>query len=333
MAGDGALVPLGLCLLGLIVLIGGAEVLVRGGTALAQRFHIPPVIIGLTVVAVGTSAPELAVGIDASLKGNGALAVGNIAGTNTVNILLVLGISALMRPLQLQRSTLRFDLPAMLLAAAAFLVLSLDGELGRTDGLVLVAMGLVYSSLLIRQGLRHRAETRAQLNESRLKDIEGVERNSLLSGPLRDVAMLAGGIVVVVVGADWLVAGGVRLAEIWGVSDAFIGLTIVAIGTSAPELVTTVVSTMRNERDIAIGNLLGSSTYNIAFIMGVTSLIPSEGAPVPDDLLMIDIPVMAAAVVACVPAFLLGKHMSRLEGGLFVGAYVIYLAYLLIVRT
>lgn len=318
---------LGLCLGGLVVLVTGAELLVRGGTALASRLNVSPAIIGLTVIAIGTSAPELAVGIDASLKGNGALAVGNIAGTNTVNILLILGLSALMKPLALQRRTLKLDLPAMLVAAIAMFVLSLDGSLSRLDGALLIMLGIAYSTLLIRAALRERAAAKDEPDKK--KEKAGGAR----PGMLRNAALLLGGIVIVVFGADWLVSGGVAAAEIWGVSDAFIGLTIVAIGTSAPELVTTVVSTLRGKRDIAIGNLLGSSTYNIALILGLTCLVPSDGVPVPSEVLMVDIPVMIGAVVACIPVFLIGRYVSRWEGGLFFAAYAVYLAYLLTART
>lgn len=322
---------LGLCLAGLVVLVAGAEMLVRGGSALAGRFRISPAVIGLTVIALGTSAPELAVGIDASLKGTGALAVGNIAGTNTVNILLILGLSALMKPLSLQRHTLKLDLPAMLVAAIALFVLALDGVLNLTDGIILIALGAGYSMLLLRAALRERAAAKAETEQA--PDPGGDATKSLLSGPLRDAAFLIGGIAIVVMGADWLVTGGISVAEIWGVSDAFIGLTIVAIGTSAPELVTTVVSTLRGKREIAIGNLMGSSTYNIAFILGITCLVPADGVPVPDEVFLIDIPVMIAAVLACLPVFLIGRYVSRWEGGVFVAAYAVYLAYLLIART
>ncbi|RYG38319.1 MAG: calcium/sodium antiporter [Burkholderiales bacterium] len=318
---------LGLCIVGLVVLVAGAEMLVRGGSALAGRLKISPTIIGLTVIAIGTSAPELAVGVDASLKGNGELAIGNIAGTNTVNILLILGLSALIKPLHLQKNTLKLDLPAMLVAAIALYALSLDGVLSWGDGVILIALGLCYSGLLWRAALRERAAATEISGDTEEPSGRG------LGGVFGDAGLLVGGIVIVVLGADWLVTGGVAVAEVWGVSDAFIGLTIVAIGTSAPELVTTIVSTVRGKREIAIGNLLGSSTYNIAFILGMTCLVPADGLSVPGDVLAIDIPVMMAAILACLPVFLIGRYVSRWEGALFVTAYAAYLASLLITRT
>lgn len=330
MIADPLLVALGLCAAGLLVMIVGAELLVRGGSALAARLNIPPVVVGLTVVALGTSAPELAVGIDAALQGNGPLAIGNIAGTNTVNLLLIFGFSAAIRPLQLQLATLRLDLPAMLVASVAMFVMCLDGSLSFVDGLLLLAIGIAYSGLLVRSALQESRAMRMRYTEEYGVEKAGPSVDTMM---VREAAMLIGGIIIIVLGADWLVDGGVSLARIWGVSDAFIGLTIVAIGTSAPELVTTIVSTIKNERDIAIGNLLGSSTYNIAFILGITSLVPAGGIPVSPELLFIDIPVMIAAVLACVPVFLLDKRVSRLEGSLFVAAYAVYLGYLLIART
>ncbi len=318
----------GLFIIGLLVLILGAELLTRSGITLARQLGIAPIIIGLTIVALGTSAPELAVGIDAALIGNGALAVGNIAGTNTVNVLLILGLSALLRPLALQTDTLTLDLPAMLIAGLLMLGLSADGSLSRLDGAVLLAAGGVYTVLVVRSARRSR----------RLVQVEDPLKEGGSGGPegnraLISIAQLLAGIILVVVSADWLVTGAVGLARLWGVSDAFIGLTVVAIGTSAPELVTTVMSTLRGERDVAIGNLIGSSVYNICVILGVTSLIPETGIPVPKEVIWVDIPVMAAVALACVPVFFSGREVTRVEGGLFVMAYVGYLAGLILTRT
>jgi cation:H+ antiporter len=316
-------------LLGLAVLIAGAELLTRGGAAIAARFGVPPILIGLTIVALGTSAPELAVGIESGLQGNGALAVGNIAGTNTVNLLLILGLSALLRPLPIEMQTLRLDLPAMVLAALLMWLLAFDGTLDITDGLVFVTAGMVYMGLLMRTALRESAATREAF-EARY---DGAAVHHPRVHTIRSLAALLGGIAVIVCGADIFVDATVRLARIWGVSDAFIGLTVVAIGTSSPELVTTVVSTVRGQRDIAVGNLLGSSIFNIVFILGVTCLVPRAGLPVTPDLLHVDIPVMAAVAALCVPVFFTGKRVSRLEAALFVSGYCGYLAYLIVTRT
>ncbi|MBR0670421.1 calcium/sodium antiporter [Neoroseomonas soli] len=321
---------IGQCAGGLLVLILGAEFLTRGGTMLARQFGIPPIIIGLTVVALGTSTPELAVGIDAALTGNGALAVGNIAGTNTVNVLLILGLSAMIRPLALHVQTIRMDLPVMIVAAVLMLLMTLDGTLSRLDGAILVLAGIVYTVMVVWTAQHESRAVRVEF----AKEYRGPKRTERKRREtVSSATLLAAGIVIVVVAADWFVDGAVSLARIWGVSDAFIGLTIVAIGTSAPELVTTVLSTLKNSRDIAIGNLLGSSVYNIFIILGVTCLVPSGGLPVTPYLVRVDIPVMAVVAVVCVPVFVSGREVSRLEGACFVGAYVAYLFYLVMART
>lgn len=313
---------------GLVALILGAELIVRGGTRVAARLGIPPILIGLTVVSVGTSTPELAVGIEAAVRGNGALAVGNIAGTNTVNLLLIFGLSALLKPLAVSARTVRFDLPAMGVVAVGFMFLAWDGSLTRADGAVMVGGGLAYTIAII---YLSRRESRAIEAAFAREFAGGQPRNSNVPALWGSVALIAG-IFVVVVGSDWLVDGSVALARKMGISEALIGLTIIAIGTSSPELVTSVVGTLRNDRDIAIGNLLGSSIYNILAILGITCLMPAVPLKVEPDLLAIDIPVMTAATLGCIPLFLTQRRVSRIEGGLLVASYLIYLLYLVIVR-
>jgi cation:H+ antiporter len=320
---------LGWIVLGLIALIGGAELIVRGGTRVAAILGVPPIVIGLTIVSVGTSAPELAVGIEAATRGNGALAIGNIAGTNTVNLLLILGLSALLRPLALGMQTLRFDLPMMTAVAIAFLVMAWDGSLSHIDGAVMVFAGIGYTIGIIYLSRREsRAVKREYAQEYAVRSSMPPAVQTLLS-----VAALNAGIAVVVVGSNWLVDGSVTLARAMGISEALIGLTIVAIGTSSPELVTTVVGTLRDDREVAIGNLLGSSIYNILAIMGMTCLAAQAPLSVERDLLRVDMPVMVLATLACIPVFLTQRRVTRIEGGLFVFAYLAYLAYLVLVRV
>jgi len=313
--------------IGFAALISGAELLVRGGSAIAARLGISPLLIGLTVVALGTSTPELAVGIDAAIQGNGSLAVGNIAGTNTVNILLILGLSATLQPLAIQMQTLRLELPVIVIASATLLAFAWDGVLSRSEGLVLLAMGALFTLAVIR--VARRETMKVKLEFAREFGARRLARRQAVTETL----LLAVGLVVIVAGADWLVDGAVALARLWHVSDAFIGLTIVAIGTSAPELVTTIISTVRGERDIAIGNLIGSSVYNVLVILGVTCLIPAHGVRVNSHLIAIDIPVMLGVALLCIHVFVSGRKISRLEGGCFVGAYLAYLSYLVVQRT
>lgn len=317
------------CALGLAALVGGAELLVRAGSRLAALIGIPPILIGLTVVAVGTSTPELAVGIDAALQGKGSLAVGNIAGTNIFNILFILGLSAAFLPLAMEMRTLRFDLPVMTVAACALLAMAWNGILTRVEGAILVGAAIIYTAAVIGWARRESRAVRLDFAKEYAIPASRRENGKVAS----NLAGLGIGIVVIVVGAEWLVDGAVELARIMGVSDAFIGLTVVAIGTSAPELVTTVISTLRQERDIAVGNLLGSSIYNILLILGITTLVQSQGIEVEPVLIYVDLPVMVATTIACVPIFISGRRITRLEGMVFVGAYIAYLTYLIASRV
>ncbi|MCQ9384195.1 calcium/sodium antiporter [Brevibacterium sp. 50QC2O2] len=347
-------------LIGLIALIGGAELVVRSGSKIASRLGIPPIVIGLTVVSIGTSAPELAVGIDAIHAGTGSLAIGNIAGTNVVNILLLLGLSAALLPLPLDRQTLRLDLPTIVVASLLFWALAADGTLSTFDGAVLFASALAYTALLIVYVRRQRAagagpeiaHTEAEVSaglDARTgpvplvpaapgdKAIPTAARTRTtnagrwyLPGQL---VLLAIGLFVIVKGADWLVGGAEELARAAGVSDAFIGLTIVAIGTSAPELATTLLSTIRGERDIAIGNLIGSSTFNLTLVLGVSLLVTPGTVHIDPTLVSLDIPIMVAVAVLCIPVFLTGRRISRTEGFLFIAAYAVYLGFLIATRA
>lgn len=316
---------------GLVTLIAGAEALVRGGAGLAARLGISPMIIGATIIALGTSAPELAIGIDAAIRGSGSLAIGNIAGTNTVNLLLILGVTALAQPLPLRSQVIRLDLPMIVLASALLLVFALDGRYTIFDGVALITVGLVYTTFIVRAARRETMDSRQRQrdHEPTGQPTRGDSRGRLL---LQLLGLLAG-IVAVVVGAGWLVDGAVEIALALGVSEGLIGLTIVALGTSAPELVTAVVATVRRQREIALGNLLGSSVYNIVLIFAITVLVTQDGIAVDPVLVMIDLPVMLLAAIACIPVFLTGRRIGRVEGAMFVGAYLAYLASLILLRT
>lgn len=319
-------------LAGLAALVAGAEVMVRGGAQLAARFGISPIIIGLTLVSIGTSMPELAVGVVAAVEGSGALAVGNIAGTNVVNVLLILGLSALLVPLALQMRTIRFELPIMALAAILLWALAADGVLSRTDGVILVVGAVAYTAGVVWSAKRESRQVAAEFSDEVATEFfdeqdPAADRTARRTAVL--IAMTVAGIAVVVIGAEWLVDGAVGIARHFGVTDALIGLTVVAIGTSAPELVTTVVSTIRGDRDIAIGNLAGSSIYNVLLILGVTCLVPSNGLPLPDSLVRIDIPIMVAVALVCIPIFLSGRRVTRGEGAVMVAAYLAYLTFVL----
>jgi cation:H+ antiporter len=305
---------------GLVALLTGAELVVRAGTGIATRLGVRPIVIGLTVVSLGTSMPELAVGVDAAVSGSPGLAVGNIVGTNLVNILLILGLSAALVPIALERTTLRFDLPVMTGVALLLVALSIDGTLSRLDGAVLLLAAIAYTVGLWRMSRRGPADL-------------GETPPVASRGPLVLTLLLVVGLAVIVLGAELLVDGAVSAAHALGVSESVIGLTVVAIGTSAPELVTTVLSTVRGERDIAIGNLFGSSNYNIGAVLAVTIVVAPGGLPVPRDVLVADLLLLGVVAVAAVPVFLSGARISRLEGAAFVAAYAAYLIWLLWSRT
>ncbi|MGV1003573.1 MAG: calcium/sodium antiporter [Candidatus Nanopelagicales bacterium] len=316
-------------LLGLVALVIGAELVVRGGTAVAAAFAVPPIVIGVTIVSIGTSVPELAVGFDAVSRGEPDLAIGNIAGTNMVNLLLILGLSAILRAIPLQPQTLRIDLPAMVLAAGVLLVFALDGTITSLEGAVLLLGSVVYLLAVLRAARKSGTEVIAEYDEEFSAPPTAHKRSDMV----RHLIYLAGGIGLVLLGADKLVNASVEAARAFGVSEAVIGLTVIAIGTSAPELVTTIVSTIKNERDIAIGNLLGSSVLNILFILGATTFAISGDVVVAPELRQVDLPLMFAVSLLCIPVFATRKTMARWEGVLFVSLYVAYLSYLLVVRV
>src|SRR5262245_61586689 len=269
---------------GLAGLLLGADLLVRGGAALASHLGVRPIVVGLTVVALGTSLPELAVGIDAVRQGSAGLAVGNIVGTNLVNILFILGLSALIRPIAFERRTLRFDLPAMTVASLALWLLALDGSLTRIDGAILCLGGAAYTAGITWTSRRESAAVSADYAARS-------ERTALQSrrGLMLRVLTLLGGIGLVLLGAEFLVDGSIEVARSLEVSEATIGLTVIAIGTSAPELVTTLTSTLRRDRDIAVGNLLGSTVYNIAVVLGITVVAAPAEVQIPREVIAGDL--------------------------------------------
>jgi cation:H+ antiporter len=284
---------------------------------------VRPIVIGLTVVALGTSLPELAIGIDAVRQGSPGLAVGNVVGANLVNILFVLGLSALIRPLAFERRTLRFELPAMTVASLGLWLLALDGSLSRVDGAILCLGGAAYTAGIVWTSRRESAPAGAD-------DASRSERTAPRGGrglPLRVLTMLAG-IGLVLVGAELLVDGSVEVARSLEVGEATIGLTVIAIGTTAPELVTTLTSTARGDRDIAVGNLLGSGVYNVAVVLGIAVLVAPGDVQIPDEVIAADLVVLAVVALITVPVLLTGHRVSRLEGGAFVATYLAYLVWL-----
>ena len=325
--------PVLLFLGGLVIVVLGAEMLLRGATRIASMLGVSPIIIGLTVVSVGTSAPELAVGLTAAHEGRGPLAVGNIAGTNIVNILLILGLSAAIRPLPTRSLSVRLDVPVMIATAGVLFIMALDGVLDRTEGLGLLLAAVVYTVALVMLSRQEDSSTRLEFRDALAGQAPPSRHHTGGGAWVWNAVLLVAGMALAVLGAELLVAGAVELAKAYGVSDAFIGLTIVAIGTSAPELVTTLISTARNDRDVAIGNLIGSSIYNVLVILGLTMLAaPASGVDVSAEVLWIDLPLAALVAIVCLPVFRSDRMVSRREGVGFVLAYVAYLGSLMLWR-
>lgn len=301
---------------GFVALIGGAECMVRGASRLAVAVGISPLVVGLTVVAFGTSAPELGVSVMSSFSGQAGIAVGNVVGSNICNVLLTLGLSALAAPLVVSRQLLRIEVPLMLGVSLLAWALARDGVVGRLDGMLLFSGVLVYTVWTIR---RSRRENRSCDHGSAEESGGGIARNLLL---------ILAGLALLGVGSNWLVSGAVALAKLFGVSDLLIGLTIVSIGTSLPELATSVMASLRGQRDMAVGNIVGSNLFNILAVLGLTAAVAPGGVPVAGQALAFDIPVMVAVMAVCLPIFFTGYRIGRREGALLVGYYLAYTLYL-----
>jgi cation:H+ antiporter len=316
--------PLALLLfaLGLVLLVAGAELLVRGASRLATSLGVTPLIIGLTVVAWGTSAPELAVNIQSAVQGVPRVALGNVIGSNIFNILVILGLSALVAPLVVARQLVRRDMPFMIAASILLLLLSLDGEISLVDGLILLAGMAVYTGWSIRR--THRAERTSH------EDVSPTGHSRRSGRPLANSFFMLAGLGLLVVGSRWLVDGSAAIADELGISRLIVGLTIVAAGTSLPEAATSVVASLRGERDIAVGNVVGSNIANILGVLGVTAAISPAGIPVPPMALHLDIPVMVAVAIACLPISLTGYRVSRWEGAFLLMVYVAFVAYVVL---
>lgn len=311
------LLPLGAILVGLVLLTGGAEGLVRGAASLARRMGLSPLVIGLTVVALGTSMPELVVSVGAALTGVESLALGNVVGSNIANIGLILGVAAVFAPLRVQAQVIRIDMPVLTAVSLAVAGLLLDGRVSRLDGALLTTGLIVYVVMTVRWA---RAEP---------EGIVQAEFDRGVPAPRRwgyDVVLLSIGLAALVGGAEVLVDGAITLARQLHVSDTVIGLTVVAIGTSLPELATSLVAAWRREGDIAVGNVVGSCIVNLLGILGVTALVHPLGV---GGLGMLDGAVLLGLTVVLLPFMRTGFVLSRPEGGLLLMGYVGYLAVLI----
>jgi cation:H+ antiporter len=307
---------------GLVLLVIGAGWLVKGASRMASAFGISPLVIGLSVVAFGTSAPELAVSIDSAYSNKASIAIGSIIGSNIINILLILGVSALIAPLVVGQQLVRLDIPLLIGASALVFLFGIDGVYGRIDGAVLFIALTSYLVLLIRLSRKENKEILDEYAEE-FGHVAGgawqLTKNALLM--IVSFAML-------VLGSNWLVNGAIEIARYLEVDELIIALTIVAAGTSLPELVTSIIAAFRGERDIAVGNVVGSCLFNLLGVLGVAAVVSPVGIAVSDSAMRFDLPIMIAATIACLPIFMTGFQISRWEGALFVAYYLAYTLYL-----
>ena len=318
---------------GLALLVAGAEGLVQGASQIATGVGISPLVVGLTVVALGTSAPELAISVGSSLAGRTELALGNVVGSNIFNVLFTLGLTALIAPIAVSSQLVRLDVPLGIGAAVGTLLLALDGTIGRIDGIVLLGTIVVYTTMLI---VTPQGDAEAASGASTGGEGANASYFGTPSTPVQwaiNVGLVVGGLALLVLGARWIVTGAVDIAQRFGVSELIIGLTIVAGGTSLPELATSVLAGIRGRREIAVGNVVGSNLFNLLAVLGCSALVAPGGVPVSESVLWFDLPVMIATAVACLPIFVTGHVIARWEGALFLGYYGAYTIYLLLAAT
>ncbi len=311
-------------ILGLACLVIGAELLVRGSARLALSFGISPLVVGLTVVAFGTSTPELAVSVQAALVDKADIALGNVVGSNIVNVLVILGVSALIVPLVVANQLIRQEVPLMIGISLLLLTLAFDGQISRLDGALFFAILVIYTVFVIRQSRRQGLASVEELPEPTTgwRGHWGTQ-----------AGMIAAGLALLVLGAHWLVDAAIAFAQHLGISELVIGLTVVAIGTSLPEIATSIIAALRGQRDMAVGNVVGSNIFNISGVLGLSSLLGPSGIAVAPSMLSFDIPVMIGVAFACLPILFTGNLIARWEGGLFLAGYTAYVIYLVMAAS
>jgi cation:H+ antiporter len=317
---------------GLAALVLGAELLVRGASKLAMSFGISSLVVGLTVVAFGTSAPEMAVSVQSAWSGRVDIALGNVVGSNIFNVLVILGLSALVTPLVVHQQVIRQEVPVMIGVSLLLWALALDGGISRWEGMLLAGLVVGYTVLLIRQSRRETAAVQAEVEEEYDEAFDGQPKGWDSHWGAQALLILAG-LALLVAGAHWLVESAVGFARQLGVSELIIGLTIVAAGTSLPEVATSVMAAVRGERDIAVGNVVGSNIFNILAVLGLSASVAPTDLAVAPALLAFDLPIMVAVAVACLPVFFTGARVNRGEGILFLVLYASYTLYLILHTT
>lgn len=315
---------------GFVVLVLGADWLVRGASRLATAVGISPLVVGLTVVAFGTSAPELAVSVMSAFNGQADIALGNVVGSNICNVLLILGISAIIIPLTVHRQLVRLDIPVMVGASLLMWAMALDGSIGRLDGMVLALLVVGYTIYLIRRSRREETAVREEYEKEYGAPTDEKPSAAMI---FKMLGLIVAGIVGLVLGSKWLVDSATFIALEFGISELIIGLTIIAFGTSLPEVATSIMAALKGERDIAVGNIVGSNTFNILTVLGIASVVSPAGISVPAEALRFDIPFMVMIALVCWPMLADGLKVSRINGIFLISFYGAYLAYLFFLST
>lgn len=319
---------------GFLLLVLGGEALVRGAASLGRRLGLSSLIIGLTVVAFATSTPELAVSVGAALSGSPGLAVGTVIGSNIANILFVLGLTAVFSGLVVKVRLIKADIPIMVGFSVLALALALDGSFSAVDGAILLGLLILYLAASVwysrrqrEQGVEEKLGVERVLSQGPGGRLTAKLRATTLGCTTVDLLLLAGGVGLLVLGARFVVESATAIAAALGVSELIIGLTVVAIGTSLPELVTSVIAALRGERDMAVGNLVGSNIFNIGAVLGITSIVSPVTLRVDPAVIAFDLPVMLAAALVLLPLAFAGRFITQWEGGLLAGIYVAYVAF------
>lgn len=315
---------------GLVLMVVGAEMLVRGASRLAVMIGVSPLVVGLTVVAFGTSAPEFAVSIKAALASQADLTVGNVIGSNIFNILFILGLSAIVTPLIVASQLVRFDVPLMIGVSVLVLLMAIDGMFSRLDGSLLFAGLLIYTGGLIYYSRRKGKDSVSDEVAALVGEID--QKSPFVRGII-SLGLVAIGLVMLAQGSSWLVDSAVVFAEHLGISQVVIGLTVISIGTSLPEVVTSVIASLRNQRDIAVGNIVGSNLFNLLGVLGLAAAVSPAGVAVSSQVMWFDLPVMVAVAIAALPIFITGGTIFRIEGAILMAYYIAYTTYIVMLAT
>lgn len=314
-----------LFLAGLVLLILGAELLVRGASRLAAAFGVSPLVIGLTIVAIGTASPEIAVSLQAAANGQADLTLGNVLGSNIFNILFILGVTSIVAPIVIAEQLIRKDAPILLGVSLLTFALAFDGNLGAMDGAILGLLLAAYITFALKQSRSESKIVQKEYAEEYAQKEPRTLRNTVIN-----IVFILIGLGLLIFGSNWLVDSAVQIARVLGVSELVIGLTIVAVGTSLPEVATSVIAALKGESDIAVGNAVGSNIFNLLGVLGIGALVSPDGIAVAERVLQFDMLAMVFVALVTLPVFYLDRRISRMEGALLLTYYIMYVGHVIL---